>query len=319
MIGATGYLGSRMAEYLAVNGHEVHAWGHHHKTQEREWSESFASVSYGDITGDETLHSIIEQSPEAIIYTVSLDHHRSEESISNAIQSNVLPAARLLQVLSDDLPSCRFIYFSTAQVYGSLSGTITEDDAPKPVNNYGLTHLMVDEAVRRYSAAGEIDATSVRISNGYGAPTFPDANCWWLVINDLCRSAIENSGIRLQSDGSPQRDFVHIRDINDAVMCVLDNRASVDGYVFNVGGGATYTILELANLVAEVFESRYTRRIPIRMPKGVTASPGRQGEKAERFRYDISRISNLGYAPVVSLEMGINEVFDYLDKEGSRK
>ena len=36
VIGATGYLGSRMAEYLAVNGHEVHAWGHHHKTQERE-------------------------------------------------------------------------------------------------------------------------------------------------------------------------------------------------------------------------------------------------------------------------------------------
>lgn len=319
VIGATGYLGSSVAKQLADAGHGVHAWGHRRRVEREGWGESFLSTSYGDISGDEMRAAVIEQAPDAIIYTVSLDHHQSELSLSDAIECNVSPVAGLLEVLPGELPACRFIYFSTAQVYGSLLGRITEDSRTTPTNNYGLTHLMVDELIGKYVNDGTLNAACLRISNGYGEPEFQDANCWWLVINDLCKSAVENSEIRLQSDGTPERDFVHLRDINNAVECVLSRASNTNEHIFNVGGGATYTILELAKLVVKVHESRYGNPLPIFLPGGEKVPPGQPGVATKHFHYDISRIGNLGYAPQVSVEAGISEMFDYLDNRVNEK
>ena len=44
-------------------------------------------------------------------------------------------------------------------------------------------------------------------------PVLKNINCWWLVLNDLCRSAKKNGKITIKSDGTALRDFIALEDI----------------------------------------------------------------------------------------------------------
>ncbi|MEG0724817.1 MAG: NAD(P)-dependent oxidoreductase, partial [Mucinivorans sp.] len=147
----------------------------------------------------------------------------------------------------------------------------------------------------------------VRLSNSYGAPIFVENNCWWLVVNDLCRMAHKDGQIILQSDGTPVRDFIHGNDVCRAVEAII--RTDNPRMTYNVSSGITLSILELANLVCKVYENRYNRPIKI-----TTTPPNGNAATSERYTIDNSALLQLGYAPEWNLERGINDLFDFLEQ-----
>ena len=66
-----------------------------------------------------------------------------------------------------------------------------------PINAYGLTHLLSENICNYYNAKRETDCINVRLSNSYGSPVFNENMCWWLVVNDLCKSAFLKNKIDL--------------------------------------------------------------------------------------------------------------------------
>ena len=46
---------------------------------------------------------------------------------------------------------------------------------------------MCEDLLQAYES--KIVSHSVRLSNSYGMPKLKNLNCWWPVLNDLCRSA----------------------------------------------------------------------------------------------------------------------------------
>ena len=66
---------------------------------------------------------------------------------------------------------------------------ITEDNSPAPLNIYGLTHFLSEDICSYYNVNTETKCINVRLSNSYGSPVFNENSCWWLVVNDLCKSA----------------------------------------------------------------------------------------------------------------------------------
>jgi nucleoside-diphosphate-sugar epimerase len=55
-------------------------------------------------------------------------------------------------------------------------------------------------------------------------PVFPEKNVWWPVLNDVCRMAKNKNGvIKLQSDGSPQRDFISLDKIGQFIKKLIEN------------------------------------------------------------------------------------------------
>ena len=75
-----------------------------------------------------------------------------------------------------------------------------------------------------------------------------------LVVNDLAATAYLYKEIRMTSDGTPWRPFVHLLDVAAAVSCVLDApREVVHGEIFNVGSSASnYQIRQIAQIVGEL-------------------------------------------------------------------
>jgi len=315
--GANGYLGARLSKHLAEQGHNVIALIRRIPPNSDSWLNYMADVVIGDIRDRRTLEKIVNMNPESAVHTISLDHKASrDKNFEEVLHINVKPSLDLLKILTKKGLD-RFVFFSTQQVYGKTDGgNISENHKTSPVNVYGLTHLMSENICNYFNEITDTKCISIRLSNGYGPPVFHDNNCWWLVINDFCRSAYRQGKIKLSSDGSPQRDFINITDICRAVSLILDKDRKLISYdCYNVGSGKTCTILSLAHLVAKTYGELFGQQVPVSFEDGtVSAISQSQDSIAKTFHYNINRISSFGFEPAITIEDGLVEMLRYLER-----
>lgn len=307
VIGAGGYLGAHISLAIAQQGAYVTALCHSPK-EDAAWNEAMHRIICGDITQMETIRCVLQHDYDYAIYLISLNHFDSEGEINQVCQTNVLPLWNIENQLKNRIK--KFIYFSTQQVYGrTTSAIIDENTLPAPVNNYGLTHLLCENITGLFNRTSSTQYINIRLSNGYGSPVFKENNCWWLVINDLCKTAFQEKAIRLQSDGSPLRDFIHVSDICQAVKSILNNDSNEN--IYNISSGISYTIGEIALLVQKTFKQVYNQNIPILLPEGKVLKT----DTDCRCEISNQRLQKIGFAPQVNIEMGIHSIFHYLGSQ----
>ena len=313
--GACGYLGARLSKFLAETGYRVTAFDSFDPSMYSQWTSLMDEVIIGDIREETTISDLADKQFDVVIHLISLDHHKSESNTNFVSSINIMPTWNLLDKLTK-AGLKKFIYFSTIHVYGNLpKEIITEDQKPKPVNTYGLTHLLSENVCNYYNDKTETECINVRLSNSYGSPVFSENNCWWLVINDLCKTTLEQSEIKLLSDGSPQRDFIHIFDICKAIEILIEAKDSFNQNIFHLASGETLTILELAFIVREVFKDRYLKEINISLPNNSISKNPNKYKNLKFFMVDITRIKEYGFQPTIDLTTGINSIFKYLEED----
>ena len=301
--GGTGYLGSWMAELARRAGNDVRLLVRRVPDHLGDWARGFDVVT-GDIRRRETLADAFDDR-EVVWHTASMNETRSETDVAGAIETNVVGTSNALEAALAARVSV-FVKFSTFHIYGhSGPGAIGEDAPTAPRSVYGLTHLMGDECARFYGARREIGIRIPRLSNGYGAPLSRAIDRWSLVVNDLARTAFENKEIVLRSSGRQHRDFVSIQDVFDAIS--LLSEVSVDENTFNVGGGGSRSIMDVARLTQSVYRDRYGVEIPIQAPDPAP------GEHAEPVAFEIPRLSALGYRPQDRMAEEIDAIFQLLE------
>lgn len=310
--GANGYLGARISKHLAENGFEITALCHSAPVQNFGWNNLIGEIIIGDINNKDVFNEIISQDFYAVIHLISLDHNKSESDPVFVSSVNVVPTWMLLNNLI--LTNVKkFIYFSTFQVYGKIDkGLVSETNDVYPANSYGLTHLLSENICNYYSRKRNISCINIRLTNSYGSPVFLNNNCWWLVVNDLCKTAFEEAQIKLLSDGSPQRDFVHVSDVSRVTQFLLELN-DLGSTTLNFSSGQTITILELAHLVKVVFGKRYGQDIPIYLVDH-SISEKNNNTISNRYIVNNEKILKMGFQFKMNLETGINELFDYLEK-----
>jgi UDP-glucose 4-epimerase len=313
--GAAGYLGAWITESLGNAGHEVFALVRRPPLEVNSWTLKNIRIVVGDIREEEVIQELVRLEVDCVIYLISLNHKGSEKNVKKILATNVEPMWRLLEAYAEQGLS-RFIYFSTQQVYGALPlQAVDESYFPRPSNYYGLTHLMCEQIAHLIEQRSKTLCINLRLSNGYGAPRFEDTDCWWLVVNDFCRNAFQNGEIHLLSDGTPQRDFIHLQDICRAIEHLISlPKEHITERDFHLGAGATFTIIEIAHLVAKVYKQKYGKGIPVLMPECQNSKDLKKKHQEKKMLYSIERINNLGFEPQVSLEKGILKTFDFLNR-----
>ena len=242
ILGSSGYIGSYLTSSLKKR-HKVISHSRK-KINEKPFNEKIFKKLTGDIKNIKTIKKILDQKPDAIIYTISLNHKDSEINLSKSIENNFLPFLNLVQHIIKRNIKVKIIYFSTMQVYGrEYDKKIISENYEKNIQNiYALTHSMCEDLLNSYQK--KIDFHCLRISNTFGMPTLKKINCWWLVINDFCKNAIQKNKIIINSDGSALRDFIHLDIVKQVVKKLLKQKKR---YKFiNVCSGKTYSIKEIA-------------------------------------------------------------------------
>lgn len=310
IIGASGYIGGRLSYLLSEAGYNVTSVCFPSIPDDDKWASTVSNILVGDVRTKETIEVISEREFDVIIYLVSLDHQESNKDPYFVNSVNVMPVWNLLDSLKRKRKDVKFIYFSTIHVYGRLPNSIIDESfVPSPQSAYGLTHLMAENICRYYNKVSNIHCLIVRLSNSYGSPYFKDNNCWWLVVNDLCKTAFEKQRIELKSDGSPLRDFIHYLDIFQAIKILIDTK-KLEKDTYNLSTKKTYSIYQLATKVQKVYNKRYNKQIPIILPDRVNLKIINNA-----YVIDNQRLLDLGFKPKVTAEEGINELFDYFEND----
>jgi len=249
---------------------------------------------------------------DVIIHLVSLDHFDSEKDPNIVSQTNVQPTWNLLEACTKkDLK--KFVYFSTIHVYGnSQKGILTENQQPTPSNAYGLTHYLSEEICNIYNRRTNTSCINIRLSNSYGEPVFSEANCWDLVINNLCLSAIIKEKIVLTGDGSPIRDFINYKTICESIEQISQIETKARANTFNLSSGISISMLDAAFYVQAVYKKRYHKEIDIYIKKDQIVKTKQCSTSLSSIVSNDYLISCINYIPT-PLEEGINSIFNYLD------
>jgi UDP-glucose 4-epimerase len=307
--GGGGYVGSRLCLHLADQGYAVTPLCHSKVPEDENWVSKMDNVIVGDVRDEKFLCELAKNKYDVLIHLVSLDHHQSNGMPSDVSSVNITPVWSLLDIFSKQGLK-KFLYFSTAQVYGTLEKEmVTELHKTNTQNAYGLTHHIGEVICEHYNRISSVDCRVIRLSNSYGAPIFRENNCWWLVVNDLCRMAYAQKEIVLQSDGTPLRDFIHGWDVCRGVQYIIE--ATETHTTYNLSSGITLSIKEIAQKIKLVFTQRYSIELSI------TAAERKNDTKTIRYELDNSMIRSIGFEPKMSLEDGINDLFDYLEQNNN--
>jgi UDP-glucose 4-epimerase len=254
LTGGFGYLGRRLAQTLEMNAEHIVTLA-----TRRAIAPPLAAPHANAIRIDWDSEADLRRACDGMEAVVHLAGMNTADCANNpvaALEFNGVGTARLIRAAILQRVK-RFIYLSTAHVYGAaLKGVVDEHTCPEPRHPYATSHRAGEDAVRSAHEARAIDGIVVRLSNSFGAPVDPDADCWSLLTNDLCRQAVNTRRAVLRSDGIQRRDFVPISEACRAIAHLLTTQSSGlgDG-VFNVGSGWVPTIIEMAELVATRVEA----------------------------------------------------------------
>ena len=144
----------------------------------------------------------------------------------------------------------KFIYFSSCSVYGASDQVSSEISPANPLTAYAKCKVL-NEQVLSEMADSNFSPVFLRNATAYGPSPHMRFD---LVINNLCGHAFTMGKIAMESDGSSWRPFVHVLDICEAVVCVLEApRETVHNEIFNVGDtNANYQIKDVAKIISEI-------------------------------------------------------------------
>jgi len=191
----------------------------------------------------------------------------------------------------------RFIFISSCAVYGEPNYLpIDEKHPPQLLSPYATSKLVAEAYCNAFGRVDGLDTVILRLFNVYGSRQRED-DAYSDVITRFVSNLIHRKPLVIFGDGEQIRDFVHIKDVVDAVLLVLKNEKAAHE-TFNVGSGDPTSIINLAKLVSEAF--------------GVDAKIIYEKPRAGDLRHSHACIAKaeeaLGYHPKVPLERGLRSL-----------
>lgn len=289
--GGYGYLGGRIAQTLAAQGWHVTLGTRRAVAGAPDWLLDATPLQL-DWNVNESLVAACS-GQDAVVHLAAMNEVEASRDPVGALRVNGVEALRLLEAAIAARAS-RFVYLSTAHVYGSpLVGLIDEATVARPKHPYAITHRVTEDFVLAAHDAGRIEGVVLRLSNGFGAPAHAGVDRWTLLINDLCRQAATSRKLVLHSAGLQRRDFITLTDTSLAVAHVLalGKPLLADG-LFNLGGDAPRLVMEMAELVASRCEAVLGFLPSLQRPNP------RPGETGADLTFSSRKLQATGFLPM---------------------
>ena len=240
--GVAGYIGGQIALQLKGAGHTV--IGIDRRPLQAHQQGQLDNFLQADFDSDIAYKKLLETQPDAIVHCAGTSLvGPSIKKPSDYYGNNVAKTMNLLNFIVQALPKIRFIFSSSAAVYGEpIMPPCHEVDPTEPVSPYGESKLMVEMMLESYHKAYNLDYVAFRYFNACGADMQarhgqePGATH---IIARVLESLRDDTPFTLYGtdyateDGTCVRDYVHVQDIADAhVSALYDNLAPG---VYNLG------------------------------------------------------------------------------------
>lgn len=209
---------------------------------------------------------------------------------------NVQNVQNLLEAIRAIQPTCKFLNFSSAAVYGNpVHLPIKEKEDLQPLSPYGWHKLMSETLCRYYFQYFGILTLSLRVFSAYGQGL--KKQIFW----DISQKYAQHGKVELFGTGNETRDFIHVTDLVRAIDLIVQNGVW-DGEAINIASGQEASI-------------RYvTKCLLDRMGNHIEPSFNGLVKPGDplNWRADISRIESYGFKTTISIEEGLAQYADWI-------
>jgi dTDP-L-rhamnose 4-epimerase len=340
--GGAGFVGSHLADELLEHGYRVRALDnlgeqvHGPDGGRPAYLNAEVELLHGDVRDESVVTRALRGVDAVFHFAAAVGVGQSMYQIERYTDVNNRGTAVLLQALSR-APVARLIVASSMSVYGeglyhTAEGQVVsppersladlraaewelrhaghpltpmptpETKVPSPSSVYALSKYDQERLSLMIGAAYGIPTVALRFFNIYGTRQAL-SNPYTGVLAIFAARYLNRRPALVFEDGRQRRDFVSVHDVARA--CRLALRAPhVGGHVFNIGSGASISILEVAQEMA--------RAMNLEQLAPVITQQYRVGDIRHCFA-DISLAAlMLGYSPRVALAQGLAEVVEWI-------
>jgi dTDP-L-rhamnose 4-epimerase len=186
---------------------------------------------------------------------------------------------------------------------GALRPVPTDETKPVDLASiYALTKYVQERSCLITGGTYGIETVALRLFNVFG-PGQALSNPYTGVLANFGARLLNGQAPLVFEDGKQRRDFVHVRDVAHAFRLAMES-PSAPGHVINIGSGHSYSIAQVAELLAVAMD------VPELMPQII--GKARSGDIRHCFA-DIGKAHRLlGFAPEHLLEESLDEITSWI-------
>jgi len=193
----------------------------------------------------------------------------------------------------------RFIFSSSCSSYGANDNIVNESSTLSPLTAYAKSKVNSEKKILELQGE-KFFPTNLRSATAYGLSNSMRLD---LVANNLTCSAFTTKNVKLLSDGTAWRPLVHVEDMSNAFITVLNvQEEKIAGEAFNVGSNnENYQVKEIADKVEEI------------IPGSKITYAENPSKDARSYKVDFTKIKNqLGYKTKWTVDEGIKDIYRIL-------
>ena len=263
VVGGAGYIGSHTSRHLQAHGHEVWSFdnlGRGHRAAAADPDR----LIVGDLDDPRAIvEALRDRQIDAVMHFAAFA--LVPESVSDPALyycNNVVGSLNLLDAMRT-VGVDRIVFSSTCAVYGEHEPPIREDAAKRPINPYGFTKLVIEQALADYAQAYGIGSAALRYFNACGASADgtigedhdPETHLIPVILQVALgqRDQIAIHGDDYPTpDGTCVRDYIHVEDLAEAHRLALDAIEPGRALAVNLGTGRGRSVLEVIEAARRV-------------------------------------------------------------------
>lgn len=262
VVGGAGYVGSHCLRQILAKGHTAYVYDN--LSQGHRGAVPDGLLIEGDLLDGDKLVSVLR---DLKIDTVM--HFAAKALVGESVthpdiyyKCNVTGTLSLLDsMLAANVK--RIVFSSTCAVFGVVEPPIHENLPKNPINPYGFTKLVIERALADYAAAYGLQAAALRYFNACGAAADssigedhqPESHLIPIVLQVALghRPHVSIFGSDYATpDGTCIRDYVHVDDLADAHLKVIEHLIPGKLVDYNLGTGVGVSVAEIIHAAREV-------------------------------------------------------------------
>jgi UDP-glucose 4-epimerase len=298
VVGGAGYIGSHAMRVLARAGHQV--WAYDNLVFGHRGAVPHDHLIVGDLFDRSLLEqTLVERRIDAVMHFASFIFvGESVVDPAKYYHNNISGSLSLLEAMR--ITGVRKIVFSsTTATYGVPERIpITEAEPQRPINPYGYTKLVIEQALADYAKAYGFGYAALRYFNASGASPdgdigedhTPETHLIPLVLQVALgqRPNIAIFGDDYPTpDGTCIRDYIHVDDLSVAHLKALDLLEPGRAVKLNLGTGRGYSVREVIDACRRITG----HEIP------VVVAPRREGDAPELVADATAARTTLDWTP----------------------
>lgn len=318
--GGAGYIGSHIVYMLRDQGYEVVVVDNLCNAR-RDILPRDVVFHQTDIHDTAAMTAVMQQ--HKITTVIHLAAHLSvEESVSQPLkyyQNNVGGTCALLEACTK-AGVTKFIFSSTGSTYASSDQPMAEDALTDPCSPYSMSKLMAERVIRDTVNTTRMKAVILRYFNVAGADpqgrTGQQGNRATHLISRALQAANGDAGQLCINgtdyptiDGTCVRDYIHVSDLAQAHLAVMEKEFDTNYQLFNCGYGSGFSVKQVVERVPNITDRQMT----------VTTGPRRAGDIAQSIANNNAILSETNWQPQYNdLDVMIGTAWQWYQQEAER-